>query len=93
VSERDYSEPQSEIAAIADMGMQTILARVEDVGGEVENISIFVTTKGMTPDACSVGYGFGGPVEMVAWALAQIQMLAFELKIPISIIPMFDDDN
>lgn len=87
------SEPQSEIAAIADMGMQTILARVQDVGGEVENIAIFVTTSGMTPDACSVGYGFDNAAQLLIWTLTQIQILAWEVGLPIQVIPLPTDEN
>jgi hypothetical protein len=93
VSERDYSQPQSELAAIADMGMQTILARVEDVGGEVENISIFVTVNGMVPDGCSVGYGFEDAGQLLVWALTQIQIMAHEVGIPIQVIPIAGDEN
>jgi hypothetical protein len=83
----DFEKPDSDIARITELGMGIIEDLVRKQGGEVDQIFVAVTVKGMEPDALTAGHGFEDPAELVAWLLLHAQKAGERVGIPMTFMP------
>lgn len=88
MAQRDFKFPDTEIAKIADAGMLVIESLVKEAGGEVEQVFVLLTTKGLEPDACTCGHGFEDQMELIAYLLSHASQAAKASGLDLRILPM-----